>query len=144
MARASSITMEVNGLVVGPCAACDCAKSAPAASFPRAAALPRSSHSATSTSDGENRNAGNTFSTNQATPPPTSIANSTTRMNGGNRSSRSSTTATTTASSPNAIACDRRSITKARRTADRVFPIATNTPSVVVVFEVGWVSFIVI
>ena len=138
--------MKVSGLTALPGLACVCAKSAPAANFPRANALPRSSHNATSTSDGENRNAGSTLSTNQATPPPTSIANSMTRMNGGRRRSRSSTTATTTASNPNAIACDSRSVTKARRIADRVFPSATNTPSVdaVAVSEVGGLPFIAV
>jgi hypothetical protein len=50
------------------------------------------------------------------------------------------------ASNPNAMACDNRSITKARRIADRVFPSVTNTPSVVgvAVSEIGELPFIVV
>jgi hypothetical protein len=50
------------------------------------------------------------------------------------------------ASNPNAIACDNRSITSARRIANRVLPSATNTPLLVGVVGsgVGGVPFIVV
>ena len=98
-----------------PAASPVAARSTPAASTPAAPGRPCSRRSATSTSGGQNRQAGHTRSTNHAAPPPRSAISSAARSKGGNRKTRSSSTPATAAATPNATAWATRSVSNARR-----------------------------